>query len=148
MFSALIQCISRDRSLWGGGGGGGGALLHREDPRISIEVVTCRKKVAVDGPCSLLLRWLLCGGGNGCGGRSPPLKSPWLAGVYCITFVRHPHLTPYFPVITLICSNVFDVFDLSSYIPSISSWYSSSCNPLFLVLHFLLLHFLHFCITK
>ena len=34
----------------------GGALLQREDPRISIEVVTCRKKVAVDGPCSLLLR--------------------------------------------------------------------------------------------
>ena len=32
------------------------ALLQREDPRISIEVVTCRKKVAIDGPCSLLLR--------------------------------------------------------------------------------------------
>ena len=87
-------------------------------------------------------------------GRSPPLKSPWLVGVYCVTFVRHPHLTPYFPVITLMCSNVFDVFDLSSYIPSISSWYSSSCIPLlwyssscippFLVLLFLLLHFLHF----
>ena len=70
-------------------------------------------------------------------GRSPPLKSPWLVGVYCLTFVRHPHLTPYFPVITLMCSNVFDVFDLSSYIPSISSWYSSSYIPLFLVLHFL-----------
>ena len=48
---ALIQCISQDRSLWGGG-----ELLQREDPRISIEVVTCRKKVAVDGSCSLLLR--------------------------------------------------------------------------------------------
>ena len=33
-----------------------GALLQREDPHISIEVVTCRKKVVVDGPCSLLLR--------------------------------------------------------------------------------------------
>ena len=51
VFNALIQCISQDRSLLGGG-----ALLQREDPRISIKVVTCRKKVAVDWPCSLLLR--------------------------------------------------------------------------------------------
>ena len=32
------------------------ALLQREDPRISIKVMTWRKKVAIEGPCSLLLR--------------------------------------------------------------------------------------------
>ena len=72
------------------------------------------------------------------------MKYPFPVPSYCVTFVRHPHLTPYLPVITLMCPIVFDVFDLSTYIPSISSWYSSSCILFFLVLLFLLLHFFTF----
>ena len=49
MFSALIQCISQGKSLLGG------TVFKWEYPCISVEVVTCREEVVVEGLGSLCL---------------------------------------------------------------------------------------------
>ena len=50
VFSALIQCILQDRSLWGGQCSRGRIFASR-----SKSCMTCRMEVAVDRPGSLLL---------------------------------------------------------------------------------------------